>query len=77
MNEDEVLLGFVAILLLFTMLMVAVLNDRTVLLRDQLHVTRTQVNNLLETAAYRVMAERDSTVRACVRVHGPLDPKCR
>lgn len=41
-----------------------------------LTVTPAQLDSALVEATYRLLVERDSTIRNCVKRLGPLDPEC-
>ena len=58
-------------------LQMGILNDRVATLQEQAVVTPQQLDSALVEAAYRLLSERDSMIRECVKKLGPLNPECR
>ncbi len=72
---------FVSVMLFFIILVAAgTLQNQVTTLTvrlDSLHVTPQQLDSALVEAAYRLLSERDSTIRECAKKLGPLNPECR
>ena len=66
---------FLSIMLFFvTLVALGTWSDRRAALCS---ATPQQLDSALVEAAYRLLSERDSVIRECVKKLGPLNPECR